>query len=167
MAWVSLREGATIDEDDVRSSARAGSPTSRSAVREVVDEFPMTVTGKVRKVEMRESGRGGRARPPVGCSDMWGGWGWGEDGGGVSRFGARRPAQVEVAGGGIVDAAQRADAELDLGLLAPITGPCLLIPVEHRLHTPAAEPVRPRAQPEVERLYPAVAEQPTEPAAGT
>ena len=37
------------------SSPRASSRTTRSrATSQIVDEFPMTVTGKVRKVEMRE-----------------------------------------------------------------------------------------------------------------
>jgi fatty-acyl-CoA synthase len=56
MAWVRLREGATaLDADAVRAFC-----TGRLAHYKIpryvhiVDEFPMTVTGKVRKVEMRE-----------------------------------------------------------------------------------------------------------------
>jgi fatty-acyl-CoA synthase len=55
MAWVVLREGQDTDEDELRGFCR-----ERLAHFKVprywkfVDEFPMTVTGKVRKVEMRE-----------------------------------------------------------------------------------------------------------------
>jgi fatty-acyl-CoA synthase len=55
-AWIQLRRGATpLDADAVREFA-----TGRLAHYKIpryvilVDEFPMTVTGKVRKVEMRE-----------------------------------------------------------------------------------------------------------------
>ncbi len=55
-AWIKLREGAAaLDADGVREFA-----TGRLAHYKipryvlVVDEFPMTVTGKIRKVEMRE-----------------------------------------------------------------------------------------------------------------
>jgi len=59
-AWVQLREGAeALDADKVREFA-----TGRLAHYKipryvlVVDEFPMTVTGKVRKIEMREKSVG-------------------------------------------------------------------------------------------------------------
>jgi fatty-acyl-CoA synthase len=55
-AWVTQREGApTLTADDVRSFA-TGKLAHYKIPRYVlvVDEFPMTVTGKVRKVEMRE-----------------------------------------------------------------------------------------------------------------
>jgi fatty-acyl-CoA synthase len=55
-AWVTLREGApTLTADDVRSFA-TGKLAHYKIPRYVlvVDEFPMTVTGKVRKVEMRD-----------------------------------------------------------------------------------------------------------------
>jgi fatty-acyl-CoA synthase len=55
-AWVKLREGAPpLDADAVRAFA-----TGRLAHHKIpryvmlVDEFPMTVTGKIRKVQMRE-----------------------------------------------------------------------------------------------------------------
>ena len=57
MAWVRLRDGAEpLTAEALREFCRrAGSRTTRSrATSRVVDEFPMTVTGKVRKVEMRE-----------------------------------------------------------------------------------------------------------------
>jgi len=55
MAWVIVRDGATVDEDELRAFCRA-----RLAHFKVprywhfVDEFPMTVTGKVQKFKMRE-----------------------------------------------------------------------------------------------------------------
>jgi fatty-acyl-CoA synthase len=56
MAWVVLRPGATAPTaDDVRAFC-AGKLTHYKIPRyvHVVDGFPMTVTGKVRKVEMRK-----------------------------------------------------------------------------------------------------------------
>jgi fatty-acyl-CoA synthase len=56
MAWVRLRPGAeTLTPQDVRAFA-AGRLAHYKIPKyvHVVDEFPMTVTGKVRKVEMRE-----------------------------------------------------------------------------------------------------------------
>jgi fatty-acyl-CoA synthase len=55
MAWVRLREGAQpLTADDLREFC-AGRLAHYKIPRyvHVVDEFPMTVTGKVRKVEMR------------------------------------------------------------------------------------------------------------------
>ena len=55
MAWVILREGSEVDEDDLRAFCR-----ERLAHFKVprywyfVDDFPMTVTGKVQKFKMRE-----------------------------------------------------------------------------------------------------------------
>ncbi len=56
MACVKLRPGSSIDADDIRSFCQ-GKIAHYKVPRyvKVVDEFPMTVTGKVRKVEMRES----------------------------------------------------------------------------------------------------------------
>ena len=55
MAWIRLREGAGTTEDDVIEFCR-GRIAHFKVPRYVrfVSEFPMTVTGKVRKVEMRE-----------------------------------------------------------------------------------------------------------------
>ena len=56
MVWVKLREGAdALTDDEVRDFCR-GKIAHYKVPRYVkfVDEFPMTVTGKVRKVEMRE-----------------------------------------------------------------------------------------------------------------
>jgi fatty-acyl-CoA synthase len=55
MVWVKVRSGASLDDDDLRSFCK-GKIAHYKVPRYVkfVDEFPMTVTGKVRKVEMRE-----------------------------------------------------------------------------------------------------------------
>ena len=55
MAWVKLSEGARLSEDDVRTYCQ-GRIAHFKIPRYVkfVDSYPMTVTGKVRKVEMRE-----------------------------------------------------------------------------------------------------------------
>ena len=54
-AWVRLHEDATCTEDELREFCRAKLAHFK-VPRYVllVDEFPMTVTGKIRKVEMRE-----------------------------------------------------------------------------------------------------------------
>jgi fatty-acyl-CoA synthase len=59
MAWLRMRPGATIDVDAVRafSTGRLADYKILCYVH-VVEEFPMTVTGKVRKVEMREAAIG-------------------------------------------------------------------------------------------------------------
>jgi fatty-acyl-CoA synthase len=60
MAWVILRPGAsTLTADAVREfcSGRLAHYKVPRYVH-VVDAFPMTVTGKVRKVEMREAAVG-------------------------------------------------------------------------------------------------------------
>ena len=54
-AWVRLREGVELDEDQIREHCRerlAHFKVPRYVV--FVDEFPMTVTGKVQKFKMRE-----------------------------------------------------------------------------------------------------------------
>jgi fatty-acyl-CoA synthase len=55
MAWVRLREGASLDADGLRAFC-SGRLAHYKIPRylHVVDEFPMTVTGKIRKVQMRE-----------------------------------------------------------------------------------------------------------------
>jgi fatty-acyl-CoA synthase len=55
-AWVVARRGAALEEDDVRDFCRerlAHFKVPRYVV--LVDEFPMTVTGKVQKYKMREA----------------------------------------------------------------------------------------------------------------
>jgi len=56
MAWVKLRPGGSVTTDELRDFCR-GKIAHYKVPRYVklVDEFPMTVTGKVRKVEMRET----------------------------------------------------------------------------------------------------------------
>ncbi|MGH3474791.1 MAG: AMP-binding enzyme, partial [Aeromicrobium sp.] len=57
MAWVRMREGADpLDADAVREFCR-GKLAHYKVPKyvHVVDDFPMTVTGKVRKIEMREN----------------------------------------------------------------------------------------------------------------
>jgi fatty-acyl-CoA synthase len=55
MAWIKLRSGTTIDEDAVRAFCR-GAIAHYKVPRYIrfVDDFPMTVTGKVQKFLMRE-----------------------------------------------------------------------------------------------------------------
>ena len=54
-AFVVLREGATCGDEDIREWCN-GKIARHKVPRyiKIVDEFPMTVTGKIRKVEMRE-----------------------------------------------------------------------------------------------------------------
>ena len=58
MAWVRLKPGATATEDDIREFCR-GKIAHYKVPRYVkfVDEFPMTVTGKVMKFVMREQAK--------------------------------------------------------------------------------------------------------------
>ena len=55
MAWVKVREGASLTEDAVKEFCR-GRIAHYKVPRYVkfVDEFPMTVTGKIQKFKMRE-----------------------------------------------------------------------------------------------------------------
>jgi fatty-acyl-CoA synthase len=56
MAWVQLREGAAASEEDLKSFCK-GKIAHYKVPRYVklVDEFPMTITGKVQKFKMREA----------------------------------------------------------------------------------------------------------------
>ncbi|MEA2427273.1 MAG: fatty-acyl-CoA synthase, partial [Thermoleophilaceae bacterium] len=56
MAWVQVRDGGALGEDDLREWCR-GKIAHFKVPRyvKVVDEFPMTVTGKVQKFKMREA----------------------------------------------------------------------------------------------------------------
>src|SRR5947209_20206036 len=55
MAWIILRPGAVLSEEDVREFCR-GQIAHYKVPRyvKVVESFPMTVTGKVQKFKMRE-----------------------------------------------------------------------------------------------------------------
>jgi fatty-acyl-CoA synthase len=55
MAWVKLRQGATTTEDELNAFCRERiAHFKRPRYWKFVDEFPMTVTGKVQKFKMRE-----------------------------------------------------------------------------------------------------------------
>jgi fatty-acyl-CoA synthase len=56
MAWIRVREGATVSTEDVRSFC-SGKIAHYKVPRyvHITDEFPMTVTGKVQKYLMREA----------------------------------------------------------------------------------------------------------------
>ncbi|WP_419850249.1 AMP-binding protein [Candidatus Poriferisocius sp.] len=55
MAWVQLRDGASLDADDIKSFCQ-GQIAHYKIPRYVrfSDEFPMTITGKIQKYRMRE-----------------------------------------------------------------------------------------------------------------
>jgi fatty-acyl-CoA synthase len=55
MAWVKLRDGTTMGPDELRAACR-GRIASYKIPRywKLVDQFPMTITGKVQKFVMRE-----------------------------------------------------------------------------------------------------------------
>ena len=57
MAWVQLRGGATLDARTTSREFCSGKIAHYKVPRyvQVVDEFPMTVTGKVQKYKMRET----------------------------------------------------------------------------------------------------------------
>jgi fatty-acyl-CoA synthase len=55
MAWIRVREGAELSEDDVRAYCEGRiAHFKRPRYVRFADEFPMTVTGKVQKYKMRE-----------------------------------------------------------------------------------------------------------------
>ena len=58
MAWVRIREGAEPPTTESLRAFCAGRIAHHKIPRyvQIIDEFPMTVTGKVRKVELRERG---------------------------------------------------------------------------------------------------------------
>ncbi|MEO8692615.1 MAG: AMP-binding protein [Acidimicrobiales bacterium] len=55
MAWVVVRDGVTVDEDELRAFCKARlSHFKVPRYWQFVTEFPMTVTGKIQKFKMRE-----------------------------------------------------------------------------------------------------------------
>jgi len=55
MAWIKVREGDLLSEDEVRDFCRSGLAHFKvPRYIEFVDDFPMTVTGKMQKFKMRE-----------------------------------------------------------------------------------------------------------------
>jgi fatty-acyl-CoA synthase len=56
MAWVKLREGARVSEDDLTGYCKGRIATYKiPRYWKFVDSFPMTVTGKIQKFKMRET----------------------------------------------------------------------------------------------------------------
>jgi fatty-acyl-CoA synthase len=56
MAWVKLREGATLSADDLDAACRGRIATYKiPKYWKLTDSFPMTVTGKIQKFRMRET----------------------------------------------------------------------------------------------------------------
>ena len=56
MAWVKLREGSSADGDAAAEACRGATSTYKIPRSwKLVDEFPMTVTGKIQKFKMREA----------------------------------------------------------------------------------------------------------------
>jgi fatty-acyl-CoA synthase len=59
MAWVKLREGAQVTDDDLSAYCRGKIATFKiPRYWKFVDAFPMTVTGKIQKFKMREQSVG-------------------------------------------------------------------------------------------------------------
>jgi fatty-acyl-CoA synthase len=58
MAWITCKDGATVTEDEIKDFCR-GKIAHYKVPRYVkfVDEFPMTVTGKIQKFLMREQAK--------------------------------------------------------------------------------------------------------------
>jgi fatty-acyl-CoA synthase len=56
MAWVKVRQGSSADGDSLAESCRGAIATFKiPRYWKLVDEFPMTVTGKIQKFRMREA----------------------------------------------------------------------------------------------------------------
>ena len=54
MAWVKVKEGAAVTEDELNTFCLQMAHFKRPKYWKFVTEFPMTVSGKIRKVEMKE-----------------------------------------------------------------------------------------------------------------
>ena len=55
MAWIKLHEGARLNEEELRKYCKGRIAHFKiPKYFKFTDAFPMTVTGKVRKIEMRE-----------------------------------------------------------------------------------------------------------------
>ena len=54
MAFVSLAHDVTVDAEELRAWAKTAMAQYKVPVVEVIGEFPMTATGKIRKVELTE-----------------------------------------------------------------------------------------------------------------
>ena len=69
MAWIRMQgRRAALTAESLREFCHGQArPLQDPALRPLVDEFPMTVTGKVRKVEMRRSPRNGSVSSSAGA----------------------------------------------------------------------------------------------------
>jgi len=54
MAWVKVKDGINITEDELKNFCLQIAHFKRPKYWKFVSDFPMTVSGKIRKVEMRE-----------------------------------------------------------------------------------------------------------------
>ncbi len=54
MAWVKVKEGISITEDELKEYCLSIAHFKRPKYWKFITEFPMTVSGKIRKIEMRE-----------------------------------------------------------------------------------------------------------------
>ncbi len=54
MAWVKVKEGITVTEDELKVYCLSIAHFKRPKYWKFVQEFPMTISGKIRKIEMRE-----------------------------------------------------------------------------------------------------------------
>ncbi|WP_291092977.1 AMP-binding protein [Empedobacter sp. UBA6745] len=54
MAWVKVKDGITITEDELKAYCLSIAHFKRPKYWKFVQEFPMTISGKIRKIEMRE-----------------------------------------------------------------------------------------------------------------
>lgn len=54
MAWVKVKEGITVTEDELKAYCLSIAHFKRPKYWKFVQEFPMTISGKIRKIEMRE-----------------------------------------------------------------------------------------------------------------
>lgn len=54
MAWVKIKDGIKVNEDELKEYCLSIAHFKRPKYWKFVNEFPMTISGKIRKVEMRE-----------------------------------------------------------------------------------------------------------------
>ena len=54
MAWVKVKDGITVTEDELKAYCLSIAHFKRPKYWKFVQEFPMTISGKIRKIEMRE-----------------------------------------------------------------------------------------------------------------
>lgn len=54
MAWVKVKDGVAVTEDELKAYCLSIAHFKRPKYWKFVQEFPMTISGKIRKIEMRE-----------------------------------------------------------------------------------------------------------------